>query len=142
MSSTELADLLYVAYNRDEAEAYGIDKAIRARYDELYVTAPDYMDKKIKLLDEEIEKKAYDKANQKVIEARSDKEKQYQEKEDNMDEIIANLAQLILEENATAIGRDVADSAKEKIEQEKKGKGRRKNAKKDSEGTKLSSTKG
>lgn len=132
MSSTDLVDLLYVAYNRDDSEVYGIDKAIKARYDELYSTAPDYMDKKIKMLDEEIEKKAFQRANQKVMEARSDKEKQYQEKEDNMDDIIANLAQLILEENAETIGRDIADNAKEKIEQEKKGRGRR-SAKKQAE---------
>ncbi len=133
MSSIELIDLLYVAYNRDDSEIYGIDKAIRARYDELYSTAPDYMDKKMKLLDEEIEKRAFQKANQKVKEVKSEKEKKYEEKEENIDDIIANLAQLILEENANNIGRDVADKAKEKIENEKKGRGRRKNVKKETE---------
>lgn len=141
MSSIDLVDLLYVAYNRDDSEVYGVDKAIRARYDELYSTAPDYMDKKMKLLDEEIEKKAFQKANQKVAEVKSEKEKQYQEKEENIDDIIANLAQLILEENANNIGRDVADRAKEKIETEKKGRGRRKNVKEKTEtGAKLASS--
>lgn len=141
MSSIELIDLLYVAYNRDDSEIYGIDKAIRARYDELYSTAPDYMDKKMKLLDEEIEKRAFQKANQKVIEVKSEKEKKYEEKEENIDDIIANLAQLILEENANNIGRDVADKAKEKIENEKKGRGRRKNVKKETEtGAELTSS--
>ena len=141
MSSIELIDLLYVAYNRDDSEIYGIDKAIRARYDELYSTAPDYMDKKMKLLDEEIEKRAFQKANQKVIELKSEKEKKYEEKEENIDDIIANLAQLILEENANNIGRDVADKAKEKIENEKKGRGRRKNVKKETEtGAELTSS--
>ena len=125
MSSTDLIDLLYVAYNRDDAEVLGIDKAIRARYDELYSTAPDYMDKKMKILDDEIEKRAMEKASQKVSEARTDKEKSYQEKENNIDEIIANLAQLIIEENAETIGRNVADEAKEKIQSEKKVRGRR-----------------
>ena len=133
MSSTELVDLLYVAYNRDDSEIYGVDKALKARYDELYSTAPDYMDKKMKLLDEEIEKKAFQKANQKIIEVKSEKEKKYEEKEENIDDIISNLAQLILEENANNIGRDVADRAKEKIENEKKGRGRRKNVKEKAE---------
>ena len=141
MSSIDLIDLLYVAYNRDDSEIYGIDKAIRARYDELYSTAPDYMDKKMKLLDEQIEKRAFQKANQKVMEVKSEKEKKYEEKEENIDDIIANLAQLILEENANNIGRDVADKAKEKIENEKKGRGRRKNVKKETEtGAELTSS--
>ena len=141
MSSIDLIDLLYVAYNRDDSEIYGIDKAIRARYDELYSTAPDYMDKKMKLLDEEIEKRAFQKANQKVMEVKSEKEKKYEEKEENIDDIIANLAQLILEENANNIGRDVADKAKEKIENEKKGRGRRRNVKKETEtGAELTSS--
>ena len=127
MSSADLADLLYVAYNRDESEVYGIDKAIRARYDELYSTAPDYMDKKMQILDEEIERRAYTKANEKVLEARTDKEKEYQNKENNMDDIIANLAQLIIEDNAENIGRDIADNAKARIETEKKGGGRKVN---------------
>ena len=141
MSSIDLIDLLYVAYNRDDSEIYGIDKAIRARYDELYSTAPDYMDKKMKLLDEQIEKRAFQKANQKVMEVKSEKEKKYEEKEENIDDIIANLAQLILEENANNIGRDVADKAKEKIENEKKGRGRRRNVKKETEtGAELTSS--
>ena len=41
MNSNELVELLYVAYNRDEAEVYGLDKALKAGYDELYSTAPD-----------------------------------------------------------------------------------------------------
>ena len=125
MSSTDLIDLLYVAYNRDDSEVYGIDKAIRARYDELYSTAPDYMDKKMQMLDDEIEKRAMEKARQKVSEARTDKEKAYIEKENNMDEIIANIAQLIIEENAETIGRNVANKAKEKIQSEKKVRGRK-----------------
>ena len=41
LTSEELIELLYVAYNRDEQEVYGLDKALRAGYDELYSTAPD-----------------------------------------------------------------------------------------------------
>ncbi len=41
LDSNELVDLLYIAYNRDDAEIYGIDKAGEAGYNELYSTAPD-----------------------------------------------------------------------------------------------------
>ena len=51
LTSRELIDLLYVAYNRDEAETYGIDRAIKAGYNELYSTSQDVFAKKIKALD-------------------------------------------------------------------------------------------
>src|SRR5699024_5465090 len=54
LSSNELVDLLYVAYNRDEQETFGVDKALRAGYDELYSTAPDVLDKKMRALDAKI----------------------------------------------------------------------------------------
>lgn len=129
MSSTELLDLLYVAYNRDESETYGVDKAIRARYDELYSTATDYMEEKMRMLDQEIERQAYNKANQKVIEAQNERERRYKEKEDNISDLIADLATRIIEESTESIGEDIAEEAKKKIQEEKKVRGRRKNVK-------------
>ena len=122
LNSTELADLLYVAYNRDESEDYGIDKARRAGFDELYLTAQDYMDKKMQLLDEEIEAKAYKKANEKVAEAQSEKSKKYSEKKQNIDDIVNSLAEMYIQENAGMLGEDVAERAKEKIKKERKRK--------------------
>ncbi len=122
LNSTELADLLYVAYNRDESEDYGIDKARRARFDELYLTAQDYMDKKMQLLDDEIEAKAYKKANEKVAEAQSEKAKKYSEKKQNIDDIVNSLAEMYIQENAGMLGEDVAERAKEKIKKERKRK--------------------
>lgn len=135
MSSIELADLLYVAYNRDESETYGMDRALKAGYDELYSTAPDYMDKKIKLLNEEIENKAYEKANEKVIEAQTEKQKQYNQTVDDIDTIIDNLATLMIDENASIIGEDVAESAKEKIKEENKRKEKNKDVQKETKRT-------
>ena len=118
LTSIELADLLYVAYNRDESDNYGIDKARKAGFDELYSTAPDYMDKKMQILDEEIERQAYQKANEKVIEAQSEKAKRYQEKKENMDDIIDNLADLYIRQNTAMLGKDVAQSARERKRKE------------------------
>ena len=120
LSSVELADLLYFAYNRDEAEIYGIDKAIRAGSGEMYSTAPDYMDKKMELLDKQIEDAAYDLAGTKVVEVQNEKQKEYQRKVETEDDIIKNLAQLIIQENEAMLGKDVAEKAKEKIRKEKK----------------------
>ena len=138
LDSNSLADLLYVAYNRDDAEVYGIDKAIQAGYDELYSTAPDVLDKKMKALNEKIEQEAFEKANEKVLEAKSDKEKALEKKEESMDDLIAQMAKLIIDQNKNAVGKDIAQSAIEKINQDtakRKGRPRKQAVKQEEEGT-------
>ena len=120
MTSTELVDLLYVAYNRDDADVYGVDKALKAGYSELYSTAPDYMDKKMRMLDEQIAKDAARLANEKVREAQTEKQKEYEKKVTTRDDIINNLAQLIIEQNEAMLGKDIAEKSKEKVRREKK----------------------
>ena len=120
LNSNELIDLLYMAYNRDEAEVFGLDKALKAGFDEMYSTAPDVLEKKMEELNKKIEEQALIKAQQKVDEARSEIELQIMEKEENIDDIIAEMAKLILEENEQTIGIDVKDMAIEKINNEKK----------------------
>ena len=119
LTSEELIELLYVAYNRDEQEVYGLEKALRAGYDELYSTAPDVLDKKMRTLDRKIEEEAFNKANQKVMEAQSAKEKALQKKENNMDNLIDNLAKLIIEQNTASVGYDVAQEAIKSIDEDK-----------------------
>lgn len=121
MNSNELVELLYVAYNRDEAEVYGLDKALKAGYDELYTTAPDVVEKQMRVLDKEIEEEALEKAKNKVTEARSEKQKALQEKKNNKQDLIDELAKLIIEENSQIIGSDIAEDAIEKIDKEKEG---------------------
>lgn len=125
LDSNSLVDLLYVAYNRDDAEIYGIDKAMQAGYDELYSTAQDVIDKKMKALDDQIEQQAFEKANEMVIEAKSDKEKALERKEAKQEDLIAQLATLIIEQNKSIVGEDIAKSATEKIQEEtRKRRGR------------------
>ena len=56
--SEDLAELLYIAYNKDEADTYNIKKAIENGYYRLYSTAEDVHEKKKAALDREIEEKA------------------------------------------------------------------------------------
>lgn len=118
LNSNDLVDLLYVAYNRDDAEVYGVDKAIEAGYDELYSTAPDVVDKKMAALNEQIERKAFDKANEKVIEAKSEKELAYEKKEETMEDLIDQMAKLIIAQNKNIVGKDIAENAIEKVNQD------------------------
>ena len=119
LTSRELIDLLYVAYNRDEAETYGIDRAIKAGYNELYSTSQDVFAKKIKALDEEIEEKAIDLANSKVEKAKSMLQENAEKKEQNMDELIDELAEIILKDNKSYLGSDISDAAIAELEKDK-----------------------
>ena len=119
LDSNGLVDLLYVAYNRDDAEVYGLDKALKAGYDELYSTAPDVLDKKMRALDAKITQEAFVKANNAVVEAKSKKQKALDRKENRMDDLIEQMAQLIIDENRAAIGNKVADEAQDVIKEER-----------------------
>lgn len=122
MDSNDLAELLYVAYNRDESETYGIDKALRAGYGELYSTAPDVLDKKMLAINKEVEDKALELAKQKVDEVKSEKEKIVEKKEKNFDQLVQELAELIVKENKEYVGKDVAKEAIKRIKEDTKDK--------------------
>lgn len=116
LDSNELAELLYIAYNRDEAEVYQLDQALKAGTDELYSTAKDVLDKRMKLIDLEIERKANIRANEVVAEAflNKEKERKVKEKEAKMKKLIDAMAESMLAENEEIIGTEVKEEA-EKI---------------------------
>lgn len=58
LKSEELAELLYIAYNKDEADTYNLKKALENGYYRLYSTAQDVKSKKDALLDEKIREDA------------------------------------------------------------------------------------
>ena len=117
LNSNQLADLLYIAYNRDEAEVFSIDRAIRSGYEELYTTAPDVLDKTMKALDEEIEKRAIALANEKVIQARSPKQQEIDQKRARLQELVRARAQMIIKQNAAYLGRQTVETAGRLIEE-------------------------
>lgn len=118
LRTNELIELLYMAYNRDEAEVFGLDKAIQAGYNEMNSTAPDVLDKKMREIDKYIEQKAIEKARDTVNEVISEKARKVATKEENMDEMIREMAEAILRENEQYIGEDVAQESIEKIKEE------------------------
>lgn len=125
LDSEELADLLYTAYNRDESETYNLKKAIDSGYDNLYTTAPDVLEKKMKELDKQIEIEAIQKANQAVVEVRHEREleRQVREKEENYKDIVDQMAALILESNQDILGEEIVEESKEKIQKAGKKSG-------------------
>ena len=119
LDSRGLIELLYMAYNRDDAELYGLDAILNSQYDVLYSTSQDVFEKKIRYLDREIQDRAINKANEAVEKVKSRAEQAAEEKEQNMDELVNSLAQLIIKENRQYIGSDIAEEATKEIEKEK-----------------------
>ena len=117
LNSDELLELLYVAYNRDEADLFWVDKIKEAGLDSLYTTAPDVIDKKMKLLDKQIDEKAIQLANKKIGDARRQKEIEYLEKESKMQETINKKAKELIVKHKKYIGKEIAEKAIEKIDE-------------------------
>ena len=130
INSFELADLMYNAYNRDEAETFGINKAVNAEYDQLYVQAPDILDRRMQAINSEIEKRALNQAEDAIEFARSEKAKEVMKKEQSMEELISELAESLIKENEQYLGNEIVKNAVNKIEEDKNGEEAKKNARK------------
>ena len=122
LNSNELAELLYVAYNRDESEVYQLEQALNAQYDELYTTAQDVLDRKMAELDKKIEEEAIKKANDTLLAVAEEREKEREirKKENNLDDLVNRMAKMMIEENEDFVGKENAEEAKKKIDEESK----------------------
>ena len=121
LNSNELVELLYIAYNRDESDIYSVTKAIRAGYNELYATAPDVLDKKMKALDERIEKEALNLAMETINVVREEKERKVKKKEKNFEELVKKMATDMLKENQKYVGKEITEKAIKKIKGTEEG---------------------
>lgn len=131
LKTNELIELLYMAYNRDEAEVFGVGKAMQAGYNEINTTAPDVLDKKMKEIDKYIQEEALEKARRTANEVMSEKEQRLAEKEENMDDIIMQMAEAILKENEAYLGTEVTEESIEKLRKTKKTTKEKKGGNKD-----------
>ena len=121
LNSTELVELLYIAYNRDDSESYSVEKAIQAGYSELYSTAPDVLDKRMKAIDEKIEENAVNIAREAIDEVRLEKERKIKKKEEEFEKLVKQMAEKMLNENKKYIGKDFTEKAIEKIQKTEEG---------------------
>lgn len=111
LNSYQLVELLYNSYNREQAEVFGLNKAIQAGYEELYSTAPDVFVKKERILDKQIQDEAMKLARDEVDRARSKAEQNYIRKKLDKKSIIGNIAKMVLNQNREYIGDDIAEEA-------------------------------
>lgn len=132
LNSRELAELLYVAYNRDESEYFELDKAVKAGYSELYTTAQDVLDKKMVELDKAINERAKILANNAIGETiiEMEKEKLVRQKERKKEELANEEAKKLISENRSAFGDELTDKSIEAIDKKNAKKGVKSNEEK------------
>ena len=121
LDSNELVELLYIAYNRDESEIYSVEKAIQAGYNELYSTAPDVLDKRMRAIDKQIEENAVQLATETIDEVRAEKERKIKKKEEQFDELVKQMAEALLQENKKYVGKEITEKAIKKINKTEEG---------------------
>ena len=121
LNSTELAELLYISYNRDDSELLQLDKVLDSGYMEMYSTAKDVIEKRINEIDKEVERKAQELAEDAVEQAyiNIDKREKLAEKESKFQEAIDILSAQIIEDNELIIGKEIAEESKEIIKKRK-----------------------
>lgn len=69
LSSEQLVELLYVAYNKDESETYTLSNALEADYTRLYSTAVDVMEEKKRKIEEKVNEDAQKLVAKSIIKA-------------------------------------------------------------------------
>ena len=120
LNSFELVELLYNAFNRDDSEIFGIEKAIEAGYDEIYVDAENVIDKKILALNNEAPQRAQEAAQRAIEEVMDERAQELKDIEENIDAIVEELAKQIIADQNNNIPDDVRKKAIQKIEKPKK----------------------
>ena len=84
LNSEEIAELLYVAYNRDQSERYTLRDALNAQYDRLYSTARDVLEEKKARINRQVEEEASRLAAKSLVKAdeinKKEKEKRVKER--------------------------------------------------------------
>ena len=137
MTSYELVELLFVAYNREQHDIYDFEEYMnQSGFQSFYSVSEDVLEKRIQALDEEILKKANEKALDayKIVSNRTkERMKRIEERERRMQEYIDATADEILENEKGAIGSYMVNEAKQEVRNMTEEKQKRKKAKEDAE---------
>lgn len=119
LNSQELIELLYVAYNREQYDIYDFETYMnKSGYQTLYSVSEDVLEKRMKALDEEIVRKANQKAVTAFEYATEEikmKRRALQEKEARMQEYIDSLAEQIVDSESEVIGKEMTRLTKENM---------------------------
>ena len=116
LSSEELAELLYIAYNRDESEIYQLTKALDAQYDALYTSGKDVLQKKQEKIEQEINIQAIDLATDSILKADKQKQVEDLQREKMRTEKVKQKANELLDAYEEQLNPRVFELAKENVE--------------------------
>lgn len=115
LDSQELAELLFVAYNRDDSELYQINNMLDAQYDHLYSTGKDVLQKRQEKLDEEINIAAIDLTTDSILKADKRRREEEQQREREKSQKIKEKALNLLNQYEDQLDSKIFDMATEEI---------------------------
>lgn len=115
LDSESLAELLYVAYNRDDSELIQLSKALDSQYDALYSTGKDVLEKKQEKLEEAINAEAIELATDSIV--RADRYRQIDKLKKA--QMVKDRATDIIEEYKDQMDPVIYEGAKKEIENAK-----------------------
>ena len=115
LDSENLAELLYVAYNRDDSELIQFSKALDSQYDALYSSGKDVLEKKQEKLDAMVNAEAIELATDSIIKA--DKYRQIEKLKKA--QMIKDKATEIIEEYKDQMDPVIYEGAKKEIKKAK-----------------------
>lgn len=120
LNSKELIELLFISYNREQHDTYDFDEYIdNSGFDSFYSVSQDVLEKRIKALDDEIERKAREKAIEayRRVDRKTELNRQaIKDREENMKAYINNLAKEALDSQSSVMGKEKAELAKEELD--------------------------
>ena len=98
LNSEELVELLFNAFNRDELENINLKNYLENEADKLYTTSQDVLNKRKKMLQEEINIQGIELATQSITKADKKRKKEIEELEKNKKEKIKEKAKVTLKQ--------------------------------------------
>ena len=112
LNSEELAEILYIAYNRDDSELMQLSKALDSEYDALYSTAKDVLIKKQEHIEQEIDEEAIQLATESIMAADT---KRYMKDEEEKQKEVKRRAVKLVDEYKDQMDKDLYEETKKEI---------------------------
>lgn len=120
LTSKELIELLFISYNREQHDTYDFDEYIdNSGYDSFYSVAPDVLEKQMKAIEDEIERKAKDKAIEayRRVNRRTELQRRtIQDRLENKETYINELAKEALDSQVNVLGKNKTEESKKELE--------------------------
>lgn len=119
LNSQELVELLFISYNREQHDLYDFDEYMsNSGFDTFYSKTDDILEKRMKAIDEEIEKKGNEKAVEAYRRANSKYErrkKAIDEREQQMKDYINRYANDLIKSRENVIGQMMAEDTRNEL---------------------------